>query len=214
MLKITSAAARALLLGMLAALLLAGGPATAQAVIITAVAAPNLTRPTDGALYPFNIIVSGTYDAGDILAGVAINVTAEYWDEDFFPFADDPIDLTGLLVVPAPGAAAVGAPWGPVAVTFRVGCKVRPEVFGPSGVTGESPMNDGYFRFTTGAGLTLTVLGEWGYNTVTCVAPPLNPTGGNPPAPYPGMTAVPEPGSIMLLASGLAAFARSRRRRR
>ena len=68
-----------------------------QATSITAVAAPNLTRPMDNVAYPFTISVSGTY-----------------WAEDVF--FDDPIDLhaagtPGALNVPAPGAGdVVGSP--------------------------------------------------------------------------------------------------------
>ncbi|MHB1091425.1 PEP-CTERM sorting domain-containing protein [Thiobacillus sp.] len=190
----------------LASIFLVATPASA--FFITGVSAPNLTRPLDGILYPFSILVNGTYTRADLILGGPINVTAEYWDEDVF--LDDAIDLLGLLTVPAPGGAANGAPWGPVPVAFNVGCTTGGEVFGPSGNTGEGNMNDGYFRFTTGAGLTFTNHGSWGYNTVQCVA---NSTGTNPAPPHPALISVPEPSSIALFAGGAAMLIVSRRRK-
>lgn len=193
----------------LATLLLAAAPC--QAFLITAVAAPDLKRPTDGVLYPFAINVRGTYTAGDLVfAGVTdtMTVTAEYWDEDVF--FDDPIHLNAALVIPLQGVVQGGA-WGPVPITFQVGCSASAVVFGPAGSTGENPMNDGYFRFTTGSGLTWTNHGSWGYNTVSCAS---TADGSNPPqSAYKTEHQLPEPEGLSMLCAGLAGLALSSRKK-
>ena len=183
-----------------------------HALVITAVSAPNLSRPNDGKVYSFDILVSGTFDGSDLKLGIP-NVTVEYWDEDFFVphvLFDDKIDLTGLLAPPGP-ATAVGMPWGPVAVSLSVGCTQGSKVFGPAGGdTGENPMNDGYFKFYTGSSIASSPLGSWGYNTVQCIA---DSTGSNPSPPYPTLQSVPEPATLELIAVGLAGLSFSRHRK-
>ncbi len=170
-----------------------------KAFVITSVNAPNLQRPSDGILYPFNITVSGLYDRLDeVASGIkdSHDAKAEYWDKDVF--FDDPIDLNGVLTIPLIGARR-GNPWGPVNVTFKVGCTTGSKVFDPSGNTGENPMDDGYFRFESYAG----GFSEWGYNTVTCLSTTTPPVPINPPPPYPPLKNIPEPTSTLsLLALG------------
>ncbi len=161
---------------------------------VTAVSAPNLLRPMDGLLRPFNVQVSGVYDNWGQVA-VGANYYAEYWDDD--GLVNDPIDLhpAPALIVPAGGAAAApGTPWGPIAHTFEVGCTVGGIVFGPAGATGENPMDDGMFRFDG-------LWNWWGYNSVTCIPAPVPPPVIPPPVwngvPIP-TTPVPEPGTLGL----------------
>ena len=172
-------------------------PSIGHALQITGVSAPNLLRPSDNVLYPFNISVSGTYGQDDVILSAKNNnrvVEARYWDEDVFIFFDDPIDLTGVLTVPLIGAV-LGNPWGPTNVYFQVGCDLNSKVFGPSGATREGPvMNDGYFQFTKGAGLLFTDFGSWGYNTVTCTTTP-----PPPPPPIPLLPLQPVPGPLPIL---------------
>lgn len=190
------AASRRALLAVAAACALS----SAQAFVITGVSAPDLVRPNDGVLYPFTITISGVYDALDQLRpGVNIRFSGEYWDADVI--ADDPIDLTGTALIAGIGLA--GKPWV-TTMDFDVGCKVNPEVFGPSGATGEAPMDDGYFSFTDSLRTS-----KWGYNTVTCGASTAGSTTDKP------RNRVPEPSVSALL--GLAALSavllRPRRRR-
>ena len=206
---------RRLTLVPLTLLVLLATPLPAFAVAITAVTAPNLLRPRDGAVYLFNITVTGTFDGFDIMFGGGYTFGAQYWDADVF--ADDPIDLTGSLVVPPPlGSDVAGSTWGPVSVDFEVGCTVGGIVFGPSGSTGEGPvMDDGYFYFLLPLGAV-----SWGYNTVTCVAPSLTPlpnpppTPFNPTQPFPSLSEVPEPSTLMLLGPVVGLLAVLRRRRK
>lgn len=198
-------------------------PAQTGAVTITSVSAPNMTRALDGVAHPFTALVGGTYSALDIAFGAAIPLSAQYWDQDRFVFdfanPDDPIDTTATLTVPAPGPADVaGSAWGPVPVSFSVGCTPGQDVFGPSGNTGESDMDDGYFYFP-GA-----VAKSWGYNRVLCLAG--NNSNGamiamgllsvdDIPPLLPGGDEVPLPASVWLIGSGaigLLVWARRRAR--
>ena len=197
---------------------------SANAINVTGVSAPDLLRPIDSLLYAFGVTVSGTYDAADILAGVARPITVDYWDDDLI--FDDAIDTTGAIaIMPAPGAAAAGIAWLAPA-TLWVGCRPRiflgPEVFGPSGGTGENPMNDGFFHLHSGAGLFAANHGSWGYNTVTCSGAPgattsrpmgLVDAGRNCPVPgNPGVPCrVPEPWTALLVGTALLACALARK---
>jgi hypothetical protein len=170
---------RKYILGCASILAFCGCPSIGHALQITGVAAPDLVRPSNNILLPFNITVSGTYGRDDQnLSDAQANrvLTAKYWDDDgFLGIFDDQIDITGVLTVPL-GGAVKGNPWGPINVKFNVGCDFNGKVFGPSGATGEGPvMNDGYFKFTEG----VDDFGSWGYNTVTCTNEP-------PPAPESG----------------------------
>ena len=196
----------------------------ANAITVTAVSAPDLLRPIDSVLYAFGVTVFGTYDGGDIVAGVARPITVDYWDDDLI--FDDPIDTTGAIAfMPAPVGAVVGAAWFAPA-TLRVGCRpgtfFGAEVFGPSGGTGENPMNHGYFHLHSGAGLMAANHGSWGYNTVTCTGAAGGTTprpmglvdaGRNCPVPgNPGVPCrVPEPWTALLVGTALLACALTRK---
>ncbi|MBW7905624.1 MAG: hypothetical protein H3C42_08660, partial [Phycisphaerae bacterium] len=156
------------------------------AYVITNVMAPMvINRPNDNTHYRFDIQVSGEFDIWDDLTpGGTITVPVEYWDGDVL--FDDVIHASMSFTVAVPVNAQPGTPWTVNVVgLLRCGCTTgtywcSPEVFGPSGFTGENPCDDGYFYFPGANGRQL-----WGFNTIKCGAAgptqgalmPMNPIG-------------------------------------
>ena len=171
-------------------------PTSASAWKVTGVQAPDLVRPCDGQLYPFDIVVSFMYEAGDI---GGITDTVRYWDNDGAWFVipdllDDLIDGNGALS----GAGGLPGTTDSDTVTLMVGCRTDPLVFGDES-TGENPMDDGMFEFVTEGS-------AWGFNTVECEGP-CDAESYN----LHGLQKIPEPGTLSLLLFGGLMLTRRRR---
>lgn len=109
-----------------------------QAITITAVQAPaNIERPYDGDFYPFDVRVTGTANAADVLNGVSLRL---YYEDMFGGFGPATTPLVDGIRLTAPANSfAAGSPltWS---FQLNVGCD--PVAFGPSsGVAG--PMSGG-----------------------------------------------------------------------
>lgn len=158
----------------------------ALAYRLVAVRGPgDLTRPKDGKLYPFVVVVTGKYTRKDFGKGPIPIKQAGYWEEDgnVINF-DDEIDIQPEgAVIPEPSPDTKRGDTWTIQVTFQVGCTDEGEVFGPSGKTKEGKLKRGFFTFRQGRGIAVEDQ-KWGYNTVTCEeASSQSSTEAVPPSP-------------------------------